>query len=147
MAYVLSEILLRTGAVDSGFTVEGSTFADLIANPDAFTFIVAFCAGAAGMLSLTTAKSGALLGVVISVTTVPAACDIGVSAATRDWSSVGGSAIQLGANVGTIIIAGVLTLWLQRLAYHRKRRIHVRRRDDDQLNASSPATTTPRASS
>ena len=37
------------------------------------------------MLSLTTAKSGALIGVLISVTTIPAAANIGVAAAYGDW--------------------------------------------------------------
>ncbi len=40
----------------------------------------------AGMLSLTSAKSGALIGVLISVTTIPAAANIGVAAAYGDWS-------------------------------------------------------------
>ena len=37
------------------------------------SFVVALFAGAAGMLSLVSAKSAALVGVFISVTTVPAA--------------------------------------------------------------------------
>ncbi len=51
--------------------------------PDLFSFIVAFLAGTAGVLSLTSAKSGALIGVLISVTTIPAAANIGVAAALR----------------------------------------------------------------
>ncbi|NED02343.1 DUF389 domain-containing protein, partial [Streptomyces sp. SID6648] len=43
--------------------------------PDAFSFVVAILAGIAGTLSLTSAKSGALVGVAISVTTVPAAAN------------------------------------------------------------------------
>jgi uncharacterized hydrophobic protein (TIGR00271 family) len=148
-AYVLSKVLLHTGAASRDFSVQGSGLAELIASPDAFTFIVAFCAGAAGTLSLTTAKSGALIGVLISVTTIPAASDIGVSAAIRDWHSMGGSALQLGSNIVTIIVAGVLTLWLQRLAYSRRRRAHLRARGlgGAAISESSPTTTTPRASS
>lgn len=37
------------------------------------SFVIALLAGAAGMLSLISAKSAALVGVFISVTTVPAA--------------------------------------------------------------------------
>ena len=48
-------------------------------------FFVAFCAGVAGMLSLTTAKSGALIGVLISVTTIPAAANIAVAFVYTDW--------------------------------------------------------------
>jgi uncharacterized membrane protein len=40
--------------------------------PDRWSLLVAVLAGIAGVLSLTSAKSGALVGVFISVTTVPA---------------------------------------------------------------------------
>jgi uncharacterized hydrophobic protein (TIGR00271 family) len=145
MAYVLSEVLLATGAADRDFRVASSGLATLIANPDAYTFIVAFCAGAAGTLSLTTAKSGALIGVLISVTTIPAASDIGVSAAASDWSNMRGSAAQLVSNIATVVVAGSLTLWIQRLAYLRRRRAHLRERVA--ASESSPTTTRPRASS
>jgi uncharacterized membrane protein len=42
------------------------------------------------MLSLSTAKSGALIGVLISVTTIPAAANVGVASAYGDWTSFGG---------------------------------------------------------
>jgi uncharacterized hydrophobic protein (TIGR00271 family) len=123
-AFLLSVVLLVTGTVDADYTVESSGLARLIASPDAFTFIVAFCAGVAGMVSLTTAKSGALIGVFISVTTIPAASDIGISAATGDAGAFGGSLLQLVANIATIIAAGVITLAIQRRAYDRRRRRH-----------------------
>ena len=69
-------------------------------SPDAFAFIVALCAGTAGMLSLSTAKSGALIGVLISVTTIPAAANIGIAAAYGDWDTFGGSAGQLARQPG-----------------------------------------------
>jgi len=97
----------------------------VIANPDFFAFFVAACAGAAGMLSLSTAKSGALVGVLISVTTIPAAANIGVSAAYADWRPFWGSLGQLGVNLGTVIVAGTLTLYVQRLLYRRRRRTHL----------------------
>jgi len=147
-AYVVAQLLLATGAADRSFNVDSSGLANLIASPDAFTFVVAFCAGAAGTLSLTTAKSGALIGVLISVTTIPAASDIGVSAATEDWHSVAGSAEQLVANIATIILAGTLTLWIQRTAYLRRRRAHERARaEEDRATGSTPGTPRPRASS
>lgn len=128
MAWLLSELLFATGAADSGFRPDLGGLAELIANPDAYTFIVAFCAGAAGTLSLTTAKSGALIGVLISVTTIPAASDIGLSAASSDWDSMRGAAEQLGANIATIIVAGTLTLLVQRAVFVRRRRAHLAQR-------------------
>ena len=52
-----------------------------ISDPSWFSVVIALLAGVAGMLSLTTAKSGALVGVLISVTTIPAAANVGVAAA------------------------------------------------------------------
>jgi uncharacterized hydrophobic protein (TIGR00271 family) len=128
VAWLLSELLFATGAADSGFRPDLGGLANLIASPDVYTFIVAFCAGAAGMLSLSTSKSGALIGVLISVTTIPAASDIGLSAASSDWDSMLGSTEQLAANIATIIVAGTVTLTLQRLAFLRRRRAHLRQR-------------------
>ena len=48
-----------------------------ISHPNRYSVIVALLAGVAGMISLTTAKAGALIGVLISVTTIPAAGNIG----------------------------------------------------------------------
>ncbi len=77
------------------------------------------------MLSLTSSKSSALVGVLISVTTIPAAANIGVAAAYADWSTVGGAAAQLCINLGGIFAAGLATLYLQRLLYVRRRHKHL----------------------
>ena len=100
--------------------------ASSISSPDAFAFIVAVCAGAAGMLSLSTAKSGALIGVLISVTTIPAAANIGIAAAFGNWHTFAGSTGQLAVNLAGILLAGTLTLYIQRLLYHRRKRRHAR---------------------
>ena len=78
---------------------------------------MAYIAGTAGVLSLTSAKSGALIGVLISVTTIPAAANIGVAAAYTDWDEMGGAAAQLGLNLFAIVLAGVATLFVQRRCY------------------------------
>ena len=89
--------------------------------PTAFSVIVAFCAGVAGMLSLTTAKSSVLIGVLISVTTIPAAANVGVSLAYEDWSAMRGSLGQLGLNLAVIVFSGTLTLAVQRGVWLRRR--------------------------
>jgi uncharacterized hydrophobic protein (TIGR00271 family) len=99
---------------------------NFISHPDAFSVIVAILAGVAGMLSLTSAKSGALVGVLISVTTIPAAANIGVAAAYSDWGDVEGAAIQLGVNLVSMLLAGVATLYLQRRHYVSRRKNHLR---------------------
>ena len=91
-----------------------------ISEPSAFSVIVALLAGVAGMLSLTTAKSGALIGVLISVTTIPAAANVGVAAAYKDWDEFGGALAQLTINLTCIVLAGIVTLSLQRAGYARR---------------------------
>ena len=84
-AFLFTLICVATGLVDSDFKSIDNPLTQFIAEPDAFSFIVAAFAGAAGVLSLTSAKSGALVGVLISVTTIPAAANIGVAAALGNW--------------------------------------------------------------
>ena len=71
-----------------------------ISHPDWFSVIIAFLAGTAGMISLTCAKSGALIGVLISVTTIPAAGNMAVAAAYKDWDEAWGATQQLGDQPG-----------------------------------------------
>jgi len=98
-----------------------------IADPSIYSALVAALAGIAGLLSLTTAKSGALMGVLISVTTIPAAANVGVAAAYRNWDEGSGALLQLGINLGTVMTAGIATLALQRLVYAQRRdRFHAR---------------------
>jgi uncharacterized hydrophobic protein (TIGR00271 family) len=125
-AYVASLIFKATDLTPADFTAEEHQIADLISSPDVFTVIVALCAGAAGMLSLSTAKSGALIGVLISVTTIPAAANIGVAAAYRDGDGWGGSVAQLALNLASIVVAGTAVLAIQRTLYGRRRRRYVR---------------------
>ena len=114
-----------TGLSPDDFVASDHEFTNFISDPDFFTFFVAFVAGTAGILSLTNAKSGALIGVLISVTTIPAASNIGVAAAYGDWSEAGGAAAQLAINLMSIVLAGVLTLFIQRRFYIARRRKHL----------------------
>ncbi len=108
-----------------------------ITDPEKFSFIVACLAGAAGMLSLTSAKSGALIGVLISVTTIPAAANMGVAVAFADWSEWRGAVAQLLVNLSAIILAGVTTLSIQRRFYMRRRSRH--HSDESRAIAGLPA--------
>jgi uncharacterized hydrophobic protein (TIGR00271 family) len=100
-------------------------FTDFISHPDELSLFVAFVAGSAGVLSLTAAKSGALVGVLVSVTTIPAASNVGVAAAYGDWDVADGAAAQLAINLAGIVAAGVLTLFVQRRYYVARRRKHL----------------------
>ncbi|MBT2441538.1 DUF389 domain-containing protein [Streptomyces sp. ISL-36] len=94
--------------------------------PDPFSFVVAVLAGVAGVLSLTSSKSGALVGVAISVTTVPAAANAAVALSYGEFAQMWGSAEQLLLNLLGIMLAGVLTLYGQMLLWRTKRGRWVR---------------------
>jgi uncharacterized hydrophobic protein (TIGR00271 family) len=118
--FLASLVFKATELTPADFTAEDHGIANLISSPDAFTVIVALCAGAAGMLSLSTAKSGALIGVLISVTTIPAAANIGVAAAYQDGDGWAGSVAQLALNLASILVAGTLVLTVPRILYARR---------------------------
>jgi uncharacterized hydrophobic protein (TIGR00271 family) len=124
-AFLFTLISKATGLLEADFSASVHPLTQFISNPDDFSFIVACFAGAAGMLSLTSAKSGALIGVLISVTTIPAAANVGVAAAVADWSEWRGAMAQLAVNLTAIVLAGVVTLFVQRRLYERRRRRHM----------------------
>lgn len=113
------------GASPDDFLSASHQLTGFISKPDFFSFFVAFVAGTVGILSLTNAKSGALIGVLISVTTIPAASNIGVAAAYGDWHDAAGAAAQLAINLTSIVLAGVLTLFIQRRYYVSRRVKHL----------------------
>lgn len=82
-------------------------------------FVVALLAGTVGMLSFTEGRSGALVGVFISVTTIPALAGIGVSIAAGDFHDVAAAATQLFVNVVGLVTACVVTLYIQWRAWRR----------------------------
>ncbi|MCL7424325.1 DUF389 domain-containing protein [Streptomyces sp. YS415] len=90
--------------------------------PDWFSFIVAVLAGVAGTLSLTSSKSGALVGVAISVTTVPAAANAAVALSFGDMKQTWGSTEQLLLNLLGIVLAGTMTLLAQKWFWAHSRR-------------------------
>ena len=92
---------------------------EFIYSPDKWSFIVAVIAGAAGVLSLTSAKSGGLAGVFISVTTVPAAGNIALGIAFGATSVIWPSALQLLVNILGMALAGWGALALQQVVWSR----------------------------
>lgn len=118
-------LLTALGLVDAASLTRPRPQTQFIYLPDAMSFVVAFLAGVAGMVALTAAKSGAVVGVLVSVTTIPAAGNAAVALAyavtggegatrgqllSQAWTSVE----QLGLNLLGIVLAGTLTLAVQR---------------------------------
>lgn len=113
------------GQVPEAFDAANHPLTAFISQPDPLSFVVAFIAGIAGVLSLTSAKSGALIGVLISVTTIPAAANVGVGIALGDPGEAAGALGQLSLNLLAIVLAGTLTLYVQRRLYVMRRVRHL----------------------
>src|SRR5829696_1971862 len=107
---ILTWIMTAFGLLSESMLIAERPLTSFIWQPDALSWIVGFLAGTAGMLALTSAKSGALVGVLISVTTIPAAANAAVAIACWVPSEAIGSAVQLVINLSAIAVAGTLTL-------------------------------------
>ncbi len=101
--------LFPADALDQGSAVE------FIYHPGPYSLIVAALAGAAGMLSMISHRSSALVGVFISVTTVPAAGYVAVALVLGEYSKAAGSAMQLALNLVGIVAAAAAVLVVYRL--------------------------------
>jgi uncharacterized hydrophobic protein (TIGR00271 family) len=92
---------------------------DFIYFPDKWSFIVAVIAAAAGVLSITSARTGGLSGVFISVTTVPAAGNVALGLAFGVGDEIWGSTLQLLINLSGMAVAGWATLAVQQMVWAR----------------------------
>jgi uncharacterized hydrophobic protein (TIGR00271 family) len=125
IALVVASPLWLLGRLSGLVTVADVSRGELtafIVHPDAWSFVIAMLAGVAGVLSLTTSKSGPLVGVFISVTTIPAIGTIALCIGTGVWSEVDNAALQLGLNILGMLVSGTLALLVQRLVWSRIQR-------------------------
>jgi len=99
-----------------------------IFTPNWWSFTVAVIAGAAGVLALTSARSGGLVGVFISVTTIPASGNIALALVFGVWHELWGSLATLVINIIGMAIAGWLTLLVQQAVWGGVRRRSTARR-------------------
>ena len=120
LATVLLTFVLTAAGLMSAADLEHSRpLTDFIWKPNVLSWVIGFLAGVAGLLSLSTAKSGALVGVLISVTTVPAAANAAVAIAYGVTGQAAGALIQLVVNLASIVLGGVTILIAQHLIERR----------------------------
>jgi uncharacterized hydrophobic protein (TIGR00271 family) len=120
LAFVFGLAIRWSGHTPEEYSLGVRPVSDLIDNPNLFSLIVAVLAGIVGVVSLTEARAAALIGVFISVTTIPAAADTGLPIAYANWSEARGSALQLLLNVTVLIVIGAAGLRLQRIIWRRR---------------------------
>jgi uncharacterized hydrophobic protein (TIGR00271 family) len=99
-------VIRWSGHTPQAYALGVRPVSSLIDNPNLFSLIVAVLAGIVGVVSLTEARAAALIGVFISVTTIPAAADTGLSIAYANWAQARGAAFQLLLNVTVLIAIG-----------------------------------------
>jgi uncharacterized hydrophobic protein (TIGR00271 family) len=120
LTYAFSATIRAAGVAPAQAFLHGvRPVANLINSPNLFSVVVAVLAGIVGVVSLTESRANALIGVFISVTTIPAAASIGVSIAYGSWSEARGSLFQLLLNVVLLIAVGAAGLRVQRAIWRR----------------------------
>ncbi|MEO6530754.1 MAG: DUF389 domain-containing protein [Specibacter sp.] len=120
VATVAAAAFVAMGLFDPATVLSGSSSTEFIYHPGWYSFIVAVLAGAAGMLSMIGRKSAVLVGVFISVTTVPAAGYVAVALVLGLPDRAAGSALQLLLNVSGIIVSSAAVLLIYRLGQRRR---------------------------
>jgi len=117
---LLLSLVIRAGGLESRAYQAGiRPVSSLIDTPNWLSFMVALLAGIVGAVSLTEARSSTLIGVFISVTTIPAASDIGVSLAFGASSEAWGSFLQLLLNVTVLAAVATFGIPVQRAIWLR----------------------------
>jgi uncharacterized hydrophobic protein (TIGR00271 family) len=124
LTLIFGLVIRWSGHTPQAYSLGVRPVSSLIDNPNLFSLIVAVLAGIVGVVSLTEARAAALIGVFISVTTIPAAADIGLSSAYTNWAQARGSAFQLLLNVAVLIAIGAAGLRLQRIIWRLRTHAH-----------------------
>jgi uncharacterized hydrophobic protein (TIGR00271 family) len=119
-AALLLGLVIRAAGLEPRLYAAGiRPVSNLIDSPDWFSFIVAVLAGVVGVISLTEARAATLIGVFVSVTTIPAAAAIGVSVAFGANRDALGSAEQLLLNVFLLAAVAAVGIPAQRAIWRR----------------------------
>ena len=114
---VLAWLVSLTGALDAEMITRPRPNTSFIWHPDMWSLVVALVAGAAGVLALAIEKTATMVGVFISVTTVPAAGNLALGLGLWQTSEILGSLEQLGVNIAGMVVAGVVVLFLMRVGW------------------------------
>ena len=78
-AFLLILAARGLGRIPAAYLAGQRPLTGLLIGANLGAFVVAFVAGAAGIIALGRAKSGAVVGVLVSITTIPAASNVGVA--------------------------------------------------------------------
>jgi uncharacterized hydrophobic protein (TIGR00341 family) len=120
----LFAILVRTGnLVPPGLDVLSISQIRERFRPNVLSLVIALGSGAAGVISLASGVSSALVGVMIAVALVPPAATVGIAIAWGNTALALGSGVLLLVNVLSINLAALLVLWY--MGYRPTKWFHV----------------------
>jgi uncharacterized hydrophobic protein (TIGR00271 family) len=109
-ALLFAALVRGLGATPDLYELGARPLTQFISHPDGWTVVVSALAGVAGTISATQARPSALVGVFISVTTMPAAANFAVATVHGRGDEAVGAIVQLALNLAIIIVAGTVTL-------------------------------------
>lgn len=109
-AAAMAAVARLFGEPSSAFAPQSRFFTGFVTDPNAYSAVVALVAGVAGTVALARSQATALAGVLVSVTTIPAAAAVGVDVATAQWADCWRAAVQLSINVTALLVASQATL-------------------------------------
>ena len=115
--FIFGLIMNATVHVPEAFRLGVRPVSDLIDTPNVYSIVVAIAAGIVGVVSTTEDRANTLIGVFVSVTTIPAAADVGVSLAFDAHAKAWGSFEQLILNVVLLLVVGIVGLRFQRAVW------------------------------
>jgi uncharacterized hydrophobic protein (TIGR00271 family) len=118
-------VVRAVGHDDGSLDPANRFFTSFVTEPNGYSAVVAFAAGVAGTIALARRQATALAGVLVSVTTIPAAAAMGLDLSTGTWRDFAGATIQLGINLVCLLAAGLATL----AVYDRRARSGLPARD------------------
>lgn len=111
-----------TGVVENGVAAVNEAMTTFVSVIDGFTIIVAITAGIAAMVAFIVDQGRTVVGVAISVTTIPAAAYIGIALADRDFDQAAAALGVLTVNIICLILAQIITLALAKFWRQSRRR-------------------------
>jgi uncharacterized hydrophobic protein (TIGR00271 family) len=109
-AAVVTLIARAAGEPESALQPVDRFFTAFVTDVNWYSPVVALAAGVAGMIALGQGRSTALPGVLVSVTTIPAAAAIGVDLAIGHGDDMWQAGAQLVINLGALALGAVATL-------------------------------------
>jgi uncharacterized hydrophobic protein (TIGR00271 family) len=118
-AMALAAILRATGEIGAHFDTSTNAFTSFVSDPNIYSFLVAFIAGIAGTIALAQGRQGVLAGVLVSVTTIPAAAAMGINVVVANWSGTVDALALLALNISALLLASLSTLWVHDRAWRR----------------------------